>query len=204
MEFSKEELCNMSFDDAVEMEEPGILEAEVCCMVCGDKLENLEIGYNQKEQLYRYECKNCDSIFVMPEHSSRDERVLLQGEERDWPEYLMETLTFPFLAELIESDDRVYFDPDYDGPSRYDTVKVLEVFYSLKYGVEALVRKGRRTYQQILSFLEAEDYESSNYVELENYKRWREKYWLSDYIAAIVKVFGKASQDKDEDEDEED
>jgi len=197
MKFSKEELSNMSFTDTVVPEEPGDCEEEDCCIVCGNKLENLKIGFNEKERLYKYECANCDAIFVMPESPARSESVLLQGEERNWPEYLMGTLKFPFDAEIIESNDREFFDPEYDGPSLYDTVKVLEVFYSMKYGVEALVRKGRRIYQQILCFVEA--YDTHNNEELENYKRWREKYWLSDFIAALV---GVANEDEDEQEQE--
>ena len=196
MKFSKEELNKMSFSDAFKLEEPSDYEAEDCCIICGNKLENLKIGFNEKEQLYKYECANCDAVFVMPKNSARGERVLLQGEERNWPEYLMEALKFPFEAEIIESNDREFFDPNYDGPSLYDTVKVLEVFYSMKYGVEALIRKGRRTYQQILCFMEALD--TDNYEELENYKRWREKYWLSDFIAALTGAMNEVEQEQGE------
>ena len=128
----------------------------------------------------------------MPNKSARDERILLQGKERDWLEYLQETLEFPFVAEIIELNDREFFDPYYDGPGHYDSVKVLEVFYSMKYGVEALIRKGRRNYQHLLCFLEASDPDSRNYDELENYKRWRHKYWLSDYIVALTSAMKKA------------
>ena len=183
MRFSKEELSKMTFDDPFEVEES---EDEDCCFVCGNELENLKMGFNKEEQLYKYECPNCNSVFVTPKDSSSDERYLIQGEERNWPEYLSETLKFPFTAEIIESSEREFFDPDYDGPCLYDTVKVLEVFYSMKYGVEAIIRKGRRTYRQILCFMEAADPESRNYTELENYKRWQDKYWLSDFIAALT------------------
>jgi hypothetical protein len=194
MKFSKEELCDMRFNDTFELEEPDDFEEEDCCIVCGNKLENLKIGFNEKEQLYKYECANCDAICVMPKNSTRDERILLRGEERNWPEYLLETLKFPFDADIIESNDREFFDPDYDGPRLYDTVKVLEVFYSMKYGVEALIRKGRRTYKQILCFMEAADPGSRNYVELENYKRWRNKYWLSDFIVALTGAMKDAKE----------
>ena len=198
MKFSKEDLRKMSFSDTYELQEPGNYEEEDCCIICGNKLENLKIGCNEKEQLCKYECANCDAIFVMTRNSARDDRVLLQGEERNWPEYLQETLKFPFVAEIIEPNDREFFDPNYDGLKLYDTVKVLEVFYSMKYGVEALVRKGRRTYQQILCFMEAADRGGRNYDELENYKRWREKYWLSDFIAALTGALKKVKQKKDE------
>jgi len=66
MKFSKEELRNMSFIDEFELEEPGEYEEEDCCIVCGNELENLIIGFNEKEQLYKYECANCDSIYVIP------------------------------------------------------------------------------------------------------------------------------------------
>ena len=197
MEFSKEELRDMRFTDAFEMEKPGDYEEEDCCYICGNKLENLKIGFNEKEQLYRYECANCNAIYVLPKNSADDERILLQGEERNWPEYLLETLKFPFYAHIIESNDREFFDPDYDGPSLHDTVKVLEVFYSIEYGVEALIRKERRTYRQILCFMEATDSDSRNYNELENYKRWRNKYWLSDFIAALTGAFKKDKQEQD-------
>jgi hypothetical protein len=186
MKFSKKKLCDLKFNDTFELDEPGDFEEEDCCIICGNKLENLKIGFNEKEQLYKYECANCNSVYVIPKNAARNEKIFLQGEERNWPEYLLETLKFPFDAEIIESNDREFFDPDYDGPSLYDTVKVLEVFYSLKYGVEALVRKGRRTYRQILCFMEATDPNTRNYDELENYKRWRDRYWLSDYIAILT------------------
>ena len=198
MKFSKEELCSMRFNDAFKLEEPGDYEDEDCCIICGNKLENLKICYNEKEQLYKYECANCGAIFIMPKNSARDERVILQGEERNWPEFLLETLKFPFNANIIESDDREFFDPDYDGPSRYDIVKVLEVFYSMKYGVEALVRKSRKKYREILCFMEAADSDTRNYVELENYKRWRNKYWLSDFIVALTGALKDAKKERNE------
>ena len=52
MKFSKEELCSMKFNDAIELEEPGDNESEDCCIICGNKLENLKICYNEKEQLF--------------------------------------------------------------------------------------------------------------------------------------------------------
>ncbi|MDR1206187.1 MAG: calcium-binding protein [Peptococcaceae bacterium] len=195
VKLSKEKLRKMNFDDTVDPQEPGDYDEEDCCGICGNKFENLKISRNAKEQLYKYECANCGAIFVTPENSAKTERVLLQGEARNWPEYLLETLKFPFNANIIESNDREFFDPDYDGPSLYDTVKVLEVFYSMKYGVEALVRKSRRTYQQILCFMEAADYDTRNYDELENYKRWREKYWLSDFLVALVEARKEAKKE---------
>ena len=198
MEFSKEELRNMSFVDEFELEEPGEYEEEDCCVICGNEFENLKIGFNEKEQLYKYECANCNAIYVIPQNLSKGKRVLLQGEERNWPEYLLETLKFPFDADIIEPSDREYFDPEYDGPSLYDTVKVLEVFYSMKYGVEALILKDRATYQQILCFMEASDPESRNYDELENYKRWRDKYWRSDYLMALIGSLKETNQEQDE------
>jgi len=197
MKFTNEELHSMSFNDAFELEKPSDYEEEDCCIVCGNKLENLKIGFNEKEKLYKFECSNCGAICVKAKNAARSERVLLHGEERKWPEYLLDTLKFPFDAEVIESNDREFFDPEYDGPCLYDTVKVLEVFYSMKYGVEALVRKGRSTYQQILCFLET--YDKHNREELENYKRWREKYWLSDYLVALTEAL---RGDKPEDQDE--
>ena len=198
MKLTKEELKNMSFSDAFTLEETDDYGAEECCIVCGSNLEDLKIGFNEEEQLYKYECANCEAVFVVLKNSAGDESVILQGEERNWPEYLMEVLKFPFDAEIIESDDREFFDPEYDGPGRYDDVKVLDVFYSMKYGVEARIRKGRRTYRYILCFMEAFDSDSSNYRELENYKRWREKYWQSDYLLALFGAMGKAGKEQGE------
>jgi len=197
MNYSKEELSNMEFSDAFILEEPDKYEEEECCIICGNKLENLKIGFNEEAQLYKYECANCNAVFVMPKKSARSDRILLQGTERDWPEYLMDTLEFPFFADIIESNDQEFFIPDYDGPSLYDTVKVVEVFYSMKYGVEAIIRKGRRKYQQILCFMEASDPDTSNYDELENYKRWRNKYWLSDFLVALTEALKKTEGSAD-------
>ncbi|MCL2121163.1 MAG: calcium-binding protein [Clostridiales bacterium] len=206
MKFSKEDLLQMRFDDPVPLPEPDdddddddiFEDAEECCIICGNEIANLKISFNEKEQLYKYECANCKTIYVMPENARMKDSVLLQGEERDWPAYLQETLAFPFNAFICESNDREFFDPHYDGPRLYDAVKVLEVFYSLKYGVEAVIRKGRKVYSQILCFLEVEDFDSRNYEEIENYKRWREKYWLSDFLVALADWTKEARQEQDE------
>ena len=187
MKFSKEELSKMEFNDVHIMEEEqDLFSAEDCCYVCGSSLDNLTVGFNEKEQLSKYECAHCGAVFVTLKGSS--DRILLKGEVRNWPDYLMETLEFPFEAVIIESSDREFFDPNYDGPGYLDDVKVLEVFYSMKYGVEAVIRMGRKKYPQILCFMEATDEGSRNYLELENYKRWREKYWLSDYLKALLGI----------------
>jgi len=204
VKFTKNELKNMEFNDAFELEEPGDYEEEDCCFICGNKLENLKIGFNKKEQLYKYECANCGSVYIVPKNTRSEEWVLLKGKERDWPKYLENTLKFPFIAEVIETTDQEFFDPNYNGPRRYDDAKVLEVFYSMKYGVEALIRIGRKTYEYILCFLEAADADTRNYEELENYKRWREKYWQSDYLAAFIGAFKKNKKNgaSEEDDDE--
>ena len=44
MKFSKEELCNMKFTDVFKLKEPDEDEEEDCCMICGNKLENLKIS----------------------------------------------------------------------------------------------------------------------------------------------------------------
>ena len=102
-------------------------------------------------------------------------------------------LEFPFEAEVTDThDDRAIFDwKNFDGPKSMDDVTVLEVFYSMKYGVEAVVRKGQKKYHHVLCFLEIYDDDSQNYVELENYKRWRMKYWSSDFLSALFGVGGK-------------
>jgi len=45
-------------------------------------------------------------------------------------------------------------------------------------GVVAEVQKGNRVYGIALCFLVGLD--DHNYKELENYKRWRDNYWISD------------------------
>ena len=196
MKFSKEELSAMEFNDPFDIEEPGEYEEDDCCSVCGSVMDSVTIGYNEKKQLFKFDCANCGTSYVIFEGSG--EKVLLKGEERNWPEYLLEAFKFPFEATIIESNDREFFDPDYDGPWYLDQVKVLDVYYSMKYGVEALIRMGRKTYPQILCFLEAADADSRNYVELENYKRWRDKYWTSDYLKDIVEVVGIGKQEQAE------
>ena len=118
MKYSKEELSNLEYNDAFEYEEPDDYSSEDCCYVCGSALDNLTIGFNKTEQLYRYECASCGAVFIIPENSRK--RILLKGEERNWPDYLSETLQFPFEAEIIESTDREFFDMNYDGPCRYE------------------------------------------------------------------------------------
>jgi len=195
MKLSKETLCKMEFNDHFahlepEKDEESDEKNDNCCMICGTKLENLKIGFNEKEQLFRYECTNCDSVYITTESNAREDRVLLKGEHRNWPEYLMEKLKFPFEVMIIEESEKAFFVDDYDGPRIYDIAKVFEVFYSMKYGVEALIRIGRKKHRHLLAWVEVLDKSSSNYVEIENYKRWRERYWLSDYLVAILGVIG--------------
>jgi len=193
MKFTREELNKMEFNEHFSFNEAD--DDDDCCIVCGNEIRNLTIGYNEKEQLLRYICSNCDSVYISTLANAREDRVLLKGEYRNWPEYLTEKLKFPFEVVITEESDSAFFNDDYDGPRLYDYAKVLKVFYSFKYGVEALIRIGRRTYQHILDWVEVIDEDSDNFSEIENYKRWREKYWLSDYIAAFTKAFAKNKED---------
>jgi hypothetical protein len=63
---------------------------------------------------------------------------------------------------------------------------VLDVHYAINYGVVAEVQKGNTVYPIALCFLAALD--DHNYVELENYKRWRENYWVSDLFAGFARI----------------
>ena len=191
MEISTQELSKIEYKDAFSyedlkksMEYDSLNEKEACCYVCGNELENMNIGFNAKEQLYRYECSNCSAIYVIHETSEFIETVILQGEERNWPLYLAETLVFPFFAEVEDDGGRSFFNPDYEGPSTYDTVKVLDVHYAINYGVIAEVQKGNKVYGIALCFLVGLD--GHNYIELEKYKRWRDNYWVSDLFAGFT------------------
>ncbi|MCL2321212.1 MAG: calcium-binding protein [Oscillospiraceae bacterium] len=185
MDFNKEEVNKLEFS-VIENEEGKEKDDEDICRVCGSN-SGFIVGYNEKEQIYKYECKNCGAITAV---NSDGEEIFLKGEERDWVKYLSENLEFPFMAEITEMSDREIFNPDDPGPICYmDIVKVLEVIYSFKYGVEAVIKKGRKKYTQILCFMEAVDSDSRNYVEIENYKRWRDIYWKSDYLTALIDGF---------------
>jgi|GEM_PF-1202951 len=211
MKFTKEELSKMDFNDPFELEESDEEEdededeegSEDCCIVCGNIFTNLKIGYNAKEEMFRYECANCDSVYVAKGTQTGVEMILLKGEHRNWPDYLMEKLKFPFDVVITEESDKAFFIDDYDGPRRWNKAKVLDVFYSFKYGVEALIRIGRKKHLHILAWVEVADGNSSNYIEVENYKRWRERHWLSDYVAAVIDAFGKGDDSNDEDDEDE-
>jgi len=197
MELTTQELSKIEFTDEFSFEElkksmeyDSFIEKEACCYVCGDELENLKIGFNAKEQIYKYECSNCSAIYVIRETSEFIEIAILQGEERNWPEYLAEAFVFPFYAKVEDDGGRSFFNPDYEGPSTYDTVKVLDVHYAVNYGVVAEVLKGNRVYGMALCFLAGLD--DHNYQELENYKRWRDNYWVSDFFAG----FAQAQEDE--------
>ena len=146
----------------------------------------LKIGFNAKEQIYKYECSNCSAIYAIRETSELTEKVIIQGEERNWPEYLAETLVFPFFADVEEDGGRSFFSPDYEGPSIFDTVKVLDVHYAMNYGVVAEVQKGNRVYGIALCYLVGLD--DHSFIELENYKRWRDNYWKSDLLAGLASL----------------
>lgn len=182
MKYSKEALNNMEFNDKFEKEE----NEEDICFVCGSDSDIL-VGYNENEQMHKYECANCGAIYIIDKGS--EERILLKGEERDWEKYLSENLEFPFIAEITEISDREFFDPDDPGPVCFmDHVKVIEVFESDRYGIMAVIKKGRAKHVQILAFMEAVDDDSRNYVEIENYKRWRDIYWLSPFLVTLIEA----------------
>ena len=190
MKLTTQELRKVEFKDAFSfedlkesMEYDSLVKKEACCYVCGYELENMRIGFNAKEQIYKYECSKCGAIYVVHETSEYTETVILQGEERNWPEYLAKALVFPFYAEVEDDGGRSFFNPDYEGPSTYDTVKVLDVHYAVNYGVVAEVQKGNKVYGIALcNLIGIDDYD---YTELENYKRWRDNYWVSDFFAGF-------------------
>ena len=62
--FSREELMRMEYNDPFEIEKPGKYEEDDCCYICGNEFEKLTIGFNEKEQIFRFECANCDSVYV--------------------------------------------------------------------------------------------------------------------------------------------
>ena len=193
MDLTIQELENIEYKDAFSfeklkesMEYDSSVDSKACCFVCGNELENMSIGFNAQEQLYRYECSNCNVIYVIHETSEFSETVFLQGEERNWPVYLAETFDFPFSAKVEEDDGRAFFNPDYEGPSIYDIVKVLDVHYAYNYGVTAEVQKGDRVYSIALCFLLGLD--DHNYKELENYKRWRDSHWVSDFWVDLLRA----------------
>ena len=184
MDISREEWNNMEFS-CVEKEEG---EEEEICRVCGSN-SGISVGYNEDKQIKKYECTNCGTVIAV---NSTGEKTFINGEERDWVKYLSENLKFPFIAEITEMSDREMFHPDDPGPICYmDDVKVIDVCESFKYGVLAVIKKGRSKYTYLLCFMEVADIDSRNYVEIENYKRWRDNYWISDYIKALSGAFGK-------------
>ena len=191
MELTAQELNRIEFKDEFSFEElkesmeyDSLIKKEACCYICGAELECLKIGFNAKEQMHKFECSNCSAVYVIHESSEFIETIILQGKERKWPEHLADALVFPFLAEVEDDGGRSFFNPEYEGPSTYDTVKVLDVHYAMNYGVVAEVQKGNKAYGIALCFLAGLD--DHNYRELENYKRWRENYWVSDLFAGFV------------------
>ena len=190
MELDVEQLMKTEFKDVFDFETlkkslggSNLNDLEACCCICGNELKNLDIGFNEKEQVYRCECPDCGVLYVMRITPDSEEEIILQGEDRNWPEYLSETLKFPFFASLEEDDGRAFFYPDYEGPSLYDTVRVFDVHYSISCGVIAEVQKGSTFYAQPLCYLEGLDKHS--FRELDKYKRWRKSYWSSDLFSAL-------------------
>jgi hypothetical protein len=86
--------------------------------------------------------------------------------EEGWEGYLEEHLTFPFEAEVDESQSR--------GPIRYgDRVRVTGVSMEDEtYGVIADVRLGRRKYAFPVCGLEVVDRQSPNYQIIRDYRVW--------------------------------
>jgi len=63
---------------------------------------------------------------------------------------------------------------------------VLDVHYAATYGVAAEVQIGNKVYGLALCYLVGLD--DHSYVELENYKRWRDNYWVSDFLTGFVGI----------------
>ena len=202
-EFETEELENMEFNDEFEKTYSEIREEEYddegnFCSLCGSL--DIKIGYNKKEDIFKIECSKCGGIIIEDENTT----MRFKGEERDWPEYLSETLKFPFIGQITEMTDREFFNPDDPGPILYlDEVHVVAIDYSFKYGIVAILRISRRHYEHPLCFVDPVDDESKNYDEVKDYQRWRERHWLSDYIAALSQAFGKNKDDEDDEDDDE-
>jgi predicted RNA-binding Zn-ribbon protein involved in translation (DUF1610 family) len=82
---------NISFNDEFEPEDE-------MCEVCGCD-EMPRVGYNEKEDLLKFECPNCGAVFIADEEYKF---TMVKGERRDWLEYLAANVKFPFKAVVSE------------------------------------------------------------------------------------------------------
>ena len=159
---SKATLANLEFSDEFE-------EDTDICSNCGSDTETL-IGYNEKLNLFKYECKNCQTVTVVDDESGK--RIIIEGKKRDWEEFFSKNLAFPFEGVIDEYSDEEFF-----GKSvalRFgDRVTVTKIIYEDDlYGVLVEIKKGRRKYHFPLCDIAVADKKSSDYKKVDDYRTW--------------------------------
>ena len=153
----------IKFEDEFEAED------EICA-VCGNEAMS-RVGYNEKEDLLKFECPECGAIFI---EDGERKTTMVKGKKRDWCKYLAENLSLPFEAVVTEISDEELFGAGDPGPIRYkDKLTVISVdFEEDLYGVLVSVKKGRKKYAYPLIDLEPTDKQSANAKLLNNYGAW--------------------------------
>jgi hypothetical protein len=135
-------------------------EKEDVCSICGG--DSKQTGWNEEKALRRFECADCGSVIV---YDSNCNETILKGEKRDWATYLASRLSFPFKAQVGDSQE---------GPFRNGekvVVKKIAMDDDL-FGVIVDIYKGRKKYALPLCELAAEDPNSANYGEVNRYRTW--------------------------------
>ena len=140
------------------------------CISCGSESDE-RVGYNEKWDLLKRACSNCGMVYV---EDADGEVVVLEGEKREWGEYLRSHLIFPFEAIVDEASDEEVFGVGKPSPIRYkDKLTVINAeFEDDKYGVVADVKKGKKKYTFSLCDLEVADKKSPNYKLIDDYRTW--------------------------------
>ena len=137
------------------------------CSICG--AESMLTGWNEEKDLSRYECVDCDAIFIV---DGEGNETIFKGQKRNWTKFLSENLAFPFDACIDEHQGAGLFEEK--GPLRYgDKVVVQKISWGFGlHGVIAKIKKGGKIYRFPLCDLAADDKKSSNFRILDNYRTW--------------------------------
>jgi len=112
------------------------------CGYCGSETDD-RIGYNEKEDLLKRACSNCGIVYV---EDAAGKITIIEGEPRDWQDYLEKHLVLPFDAKVFEDDSDPFNPFDKPGPVVVDDIVSVEKveFDDDMYGIIVKVKKGRK------------------------------------------------------------
>ena len=146
---------NIEFNDEFE-------EEEEICPICGGDAQ--VTGWNEEEELSRFECADCGAIYV---YDIDYDMTILKGEKRNWEKFLAANLSFPFKGVVDEYQGE-------KGPIRQgDFVTVNKIMgEDDMYGVIVEIHANKKKFHFPLCDIGVCDLTSANYKIVHNYGIW--------------------------------